>query len=383
MILRTLFCMIVLACAAIAEGQGTPIAEPASSGIVLLRNGHVLEGKAQAAGDVYTVELASGGILRVPAVQVDSVCRDLAEAYQLKASRVPNPTAMQRIDLAEWCLRHDLHSQAAQQILVAQREEPDHPRTIAVERKLLARLAELRALAERPIIPAAIDEADEATMTAISPKAMETFSSSVQPMLLNRCGVANCHGPASTNGFQLTRSPWGNSQPRRFTQKNLQSVLKFVDRDNLASSKILKAPLQPHGTAKQPLFGDRDSASLRLLAGWLEQLHAPPEATRPAKIEKPSDLSLRATGAPSMWMPIPGEEGASAVPLPTLRAPVDAESNPANPSVSPSAGGDQKVPAIKPAGKTPPQNLLRDPFDPAAFNQLHHGPPPQQSPPKN
>ncbi len=175
MILRTLFCMIVLACAAIAEGQGTPIAEPASSGIVLLRNGHVLEGKAQAAGDVYTVELASGGILRVPAVQVDSVCRDLAEAYQLKASRVPNPTAMQRIDLAEWCLRHDLHSQAAQQILVAQREEPDHPRTIAVERKLLARLAELRALAERPIIPAAIDEADEATMTAISPKAMETF----------------------------------------------------------------------------------------------------------------------------------------------------------------------------------------------------------------
>jgi hypothetical protein len=215
-----------------------------------------------------------------------------------------------------------------------------------------------------------VEEIDDILSVPISPRAMEAFSSGVQPMLLNRCGTATCHGPAATSGFQLTRSPWGNSQPRRFTQRNLQAVLKLVDRASPAESKIVKIPQQPHGSAKLPLFGDRDAGTLKLLTSWIELLSAPAEA-RPAKIERPADLSLRAAGAPSLWMPIAGEEGATAVPLPLLKPEGDkgiVDPSAVTKPAGESAPGRPKVPATPVSSGLP-----RDPFDPAVFNRLHHG----------
>jgi hypothetical protein len=103
---------------------------------------------------------------------------------------------------------------------------------------------------------------------AMPPKTIETFAQMIQPMLVAHCGSAACHGPGSPSKLQLFRPPAGSLPSRRLTQRNLYSVLEWVDRDDPAKSPLLNVPTRPHGTTRAPIFGNNQTAIYGQLFDW-------------------------------------------------------------------------------------------------------------------
>src|SRR5687768_15620056 len=84
-----------------------PAAEPSfapQAGLLLLRNGHVLQGEITQAGDYYIVMLGQASEIRLPAKDVEAQVATLAEAYELKRHGLFGRGAQPHLDLADWCL---------------------------------------------------------------------------------------------------------------------------------------------------------------------------------------------------------------------------------------------------------------------------------------
>src|SRR5205809_1035784 len=84
--------------------------------VLVLKNGQVLEGQITPLGDRYQVALVNGGELRVTQTQVDFVANSLDDAYRRKKSLIAPNNLNERLDLAEWCLRHKQLSSAAEEL---------------------------------------------------------------------------------------------------------------------------------------------------------------------------------------------------------------------------------------------------------------------------
>ena len=118
-------------------------------------------------------------------------------------------------------------------------------------------------------------------------KAVETFTQSVQPVLMNNCLGSGCHGPLSDVPMRLFRVSSGKSPTRRMTQRNLHSVLQFVDRENPTASRLIKACDGPHGSARHSVFGERQGDQYRRLLIWTLLLAERPAARSPATVSTP------------------------------------------------------------------------------------------------
>ena len=112
---------MALACAASAQDDLT--AAPSTirdgeSGIVLLQDGGVLEGRITRAADWYVVGRA-GGQVQIASSRVLCICRSLHEAYDYRCKRLNQPTGETHLALAEWCLRYNLVDEAAGELKAA------------------------------------------------------------------------------------------------------------------------------------------------------------------------------------------------------------------------------------------------------------------------
>src|SRR5207248_1388077 len=132
----------------------------------------------------------------------------------------------EHLDLAEWCLRQGLLHDAAAELRDAIAADPTHPKIALVERRL--RLAAERPNAGKPSSapPTGTPSPDELDRMArgMPSGTLETFTSAIQPLLLNHCSTAACHGPQSTTKFRLLRVPVDRVASRRSTQRNLYAV---------------------------------------------------------------------------------------------------------------------------------------------------------------
>ena len=112
-------------------------------------------------------------------------------------------------------------------------------------------------------------------------------------MLLNHCTGSGCHGLQSESGLRLLRVPTSKLATRRITQRNLYSVLQYVDRDNPAASRLLSAAAKPHGTLKNPVFNEHQASQFQRLADWANEVAGrvaadEPATLMPAESEEPS-----------------------------------------------------------------------------------------------
>ena len=96
---------------------------------------------------------------------------------------------------------------------------------------------------------------------------VETFAQFIQPISMNHC--ASCHGSSSDAKLPLIRVYAGQPTIRRTTQRNLHAALQWVDRENPGASRLLTAASGPHGTAKAPVFTDREVVQYRRLVDWV------------------------------------------------------------------------------------------------------------------
>jgi hypothetical protein len=327
-------------------------------GVLMLRNGNLLRGQISLLGDRYLVALDRENEVRIPARDVELHCDTLLQAYQWRRNQLPPGQLSARLDLAEWCLRLGLVKQAADEATVAMRLEPDHPRLATLEQRIAAVASQT--VTAKPTesvtsLPATIDQLEQSARD-LPFGAVERFTATIQPMLLNRCGTNNCHGPGTPNDFHLLRPAPGQTSTRRFTLRNLYSTLQTVDRDSPDESPLLSRSRQAHGPAKSAPFREGEQVQYELLAQWVRQITQPKSTNSPATIGRPDAQLLQTTR-------MAGAESSPAI-----------SADAANGSLGEAKNGEAKSSASSPLPAT-----SRDPFDPEVFNRRYlPAPPPNQ-----
>src|SRR5690242_11154761 len=79
--------------------------QPAADGVVLLKDGGVLEGRITQVADRYIIT-RTGGEFQIAAERVAYVGRSLHDAYEYRRASTQN-TPEAHVALAEWCLRYN------------------------------------------------------------------------------------------------------------------------------------------------------------------------------------------------------------------------------------------------------------------------------------
>jgi len=248
-----------------------PAVDPTpQEGVLLLRNGEVLEGKIVRVGDFYYVAVPNGQV-RIRAADVEAACRTLQEGYRFKRQNIRLPSAQEHLNLGQWCIRHGLVEEAQQELEEALRLQPDHPLAALLRRRI--EIAKQPGLFRPPHSSEGAAKNDSYELDhwvrSFPPMVIEQFTQSVQPILLNNCTAAGCHGPAEKGRFSLLKPPTGQLATRRLTQRNLASTLQWINPKEPLRSPLLTMPLGPHGSAKTPIFGNPQSEAYQRLVRWV------------------------------------------------------------------------------------------------------------------
>lgn len=278
---------IVVFGTSLAPGTEVLPAAPPVRQMLLLRNGEVIEGRISRADDFFVVDLSDGQI-RVKQSSVELVCNGLEDGYRRKRAAIQVGNVHHHLELARWCLRHNLFGRAAVELADAMVADAEHP-MIGLLHHRLRMAMEPPPSSEAANLPARgpSNEELDRMVRNLPYKAVETFTQSIQPVLMNNCLGSGCHGPLSDVPMRLFRVSRDNSPSRRMTQRNLHSVLQFVDRENPMASRLIKACNGPHGTAQNSVFGERQVNQYRWLLIWTLLLAERPAARSPATVSTP------------------------------------------------------------------------------------------------
>jgi hypothetical protein len=353
--------------AAMAQTPGLPLAP--REGVVLLRNGHVLRGMVTHTGDQYTVTVA-GGEIRLKDDAVELVCADLEEGYRRKHDDIQQGKVQDRLDLAQWCIRHELLGYAARELSDAIAADPKHPRIALVERQLkLARERPAPAVGSAAALDASPSNDDlDRLMRGLPRGTAETFANTIQPLLLNTCTAAGCHGPQSENGLRLLRIPLGKTPSRRLTQRNLYAVLATIDHDDPPASRLLTAPIAPHGTAKAAIFTNREVAQYKHLVDWVQHVASKTPPPQPASVDRPAENLLQNMPSPASVTLHQGQGAA----LPQRASAAAGDKRAELPRAPSGAAAERPKGGGNRSGESPPAPI--DEFDPDVFNRQFAAP---------
>ena len=266
-------------------------AAPADAGaqrrLLLLHNGEVVEGNISRADDYYIVELSYGQI-RVKISDVELICIDIEDGYRQKRAAIRVGNAQHHLELARWCLRHDLFGPAAVELADATIADPDNPLIVAMRYRLKMAMAPPSPSADGETAPPGPSNAELDRLVRNLPyKAVEYFTQSVQPVLMNNCMGSGCHGPFTETPMRLFRVSKDKSPSRRMTQRNLHSLLQFIDRENPAESPLVKACSGPHGDKQKSVFAEGQEEQQRRIVIWALLLAHQPAADQPATVSRP------------------------------------------------------------------------------------------------
>lgn len=357
--------LLAVMVAAPLRGADSPLREagPALAprdGVLLLKNGHVMQGSITKAGDYFVLTLGKTGEVRLPAADVETQCVDLDDAYRYQAALLSIKKAEPHLTLAEWCLRYGLRQQAEDQVAFARQLEPENAKIAQLELRLktAAVPAPSGARAESSSSTVGVKQLDE-TLAELPKGSMERFSVVIQPMLVNRCGANGCHGPAAKSNFHLLRPSAGQMMSKRFSQRNLFTVLQYLDKDNPEESPLVTIPQEKHGSTLAPVFDKRSQHQLDDLIAWAKLLaKESPQAALPTSIGPPQTLLTQSGSAAKTGGKVP----------PNI-APMNAGEKPD--SGRPRAPRPPSVKDIKSEGGGQEPAAPRDPFDPEIFNRKH------------
>jgi hypothetical protein len=344
--------MLCLAVAVVRAACGQTLLG-SQSGVLVLRNGYVLHGAVTRAGDYYIVSQGEGIELQLKNDQVELFCGSMDEAYEFKVRHLSGTSAKSHLELARWCLRHSMYDKSSEQIAAALRLEPDHRDAKELE-------TQLKLIVESPpeptpakAAPTVAAEELERALRDLPRGSVEKFGTSVQPILLNRCGLNKCHGPNTDSQFRLLRPPPGQIVSRRYTQRNLYATLRYLDASNPESSPLVALPQQRHGSSLSAVFDKHSVNQLAELIAWAKMTtgsSAHVASSAPATIV-PTETTLSQPAAASASAPTPAAVDSA---VRVMRRPLDQ---------SPTAA----------AGAANRQAPPRDRFDPEVFNRHYHG----------
>jgi hypothetical protein len=339
--------------------------------ILLLRNGQILEGKITHTGDQYVVEIA-GGQVRVKNADVEMLCHNLQEGYQRKRSLIQVGDVHQHLELAQWCMQHHLWDLANNELDDAAAIEPQNPKIGSLRHRLeIAKEpppVAVGKVAEQPITNNDLDR----MVRTLPHGSVDMFTQMVQPVLMNNCMSAGCHGTQNDQKLQLFRTTLAKGAGNRLTQRNLFTVLQYVDRTNPADSRLLKAISEPHGTVHAPIFADRQNVQYQRIANWVDVVAYPNDMMLP-----PGTASEPVQDEPFIATPHVrvGAAAPRLLPQEARKADIMNERMGGDRATNgerskPHPGARATTADKRGADASKSANVSPDPFDPEAFNKL-------------
>ena len=210
---------------------------------------------------------------------------------------------------------------------------------------------------------------------SLPPLAVETFSTSIQPLLISGCATAGCHGPGAKGDYALIRIPADRFANRRLTQRNLQSTLTWLDFSNPTQSRLLAVVSRPHAGSAAAPFDPQGTKYRQLLTwvglatergGWIADGSGQPATVRPAGETNsgagPFDETPASAAADQDTRPVRPSHRSRPI-RPAGQHPAEA---------APAGGSPSAAPPIKPPpAELPPTGA--DPYDAGAFNRQSGG----------
>jgi len=263
---------LITSLGSLPKTQAESPSPPPVEGILVLQNGNILRGKIQQTGELYQVHL-SHGQLQVRAEQVEMFCENIDQAYQRRRAARGGSTADTHLELAGWCLRHNLLDYAAQELREAKTVDPEHPRLAFLQRhlqqtlKIAARKKQQQAQAsivtnQPPPNPETLEKA---------PKwARALFVRQIQPLIVQSCATTGCHQCGSDADFQLNRLALDGVGHPKVTLQNLAATLEQIDWQAADESTLLQRASQAHGALDGSI--PLPPHKLKVLEGWIGQL---------------------------------------------------------------------------------------------------------------
>jgi len=245
--------------------------------VLVLRTGRVMKGRIKTISTGWLVSTNRGNAV-IPFDQVHFDADDLNEAYLRLRIQGGKPTVASHLRLAEWCLSQDILAEAARELRDALKKDPANE----TARLMLNRVdTEIRRRTPKdPEIEQAqdviiiteqapqLEDREVRSLSGLSPESAREFVASIQPLLLNKCGNARCHGPAAKNGFQLTRTRSGASNSRIVSERNLAAVLNDLRPEQNGRARLLNVIRGSH--AGRTIFNGRYGATqMQTLHRWI------------------------------------------------------------------------------------------------------------------
>lgn len=241
--------------------------------VVVLVGGGLLEGDVSESASGYVVERPKGRVV-VPFESVLLTAASRPDAYEKRRRTLSPPSPGNHYRLAQWCLRYGMNTEAKRELrtslALAADFEPARELLVNIDRlenPITPRSTQVNA-APLPRTRDGYERPAEASIAGLAPETAKTFATRVQPLLVNGCGNARCHGGRAENGLHLER-PHGRSR----AQRNLAAALEYVDLDDPTSSPLLVQPSGPHGPGNRPVFvGSGGRTQRELLAEWVRDV---------------------------------------------------------------------------------------------------------------
>ncbi len=370
----SIFACLGLATIAVRGEQGaSPDPEDTRERLVMLTSGRILSGHVSRNAGGYLVEQANGRV-QVSADEVRFVVNDLKEAYRQQRDSIVHPTPATHVALANWCISHRLNDEARDELKKCLKSDPDHEEA----RRLLQRLTDTMRAGLPPTAtpPAPLKTSDGflqpqvESLGGLSRETATLFTSRIQPILLNKCGNASCHGTTATNGFRLSNARSGGNGSRQNSERNLAEALRYIDFDDVSQSQLLSLSSGGHGGRGVIFTGPAASDQFKLLRSWAltvarekqaeaNELEQMPKITgkKNAKTTKPR-VSQAVHKGEDQESSIAHDDEADVIPASdSLMAKPARSSKPREIAADP--GDDEATPALQPF----------DPFDPEIFNR--------------
>ncbi len=203
--------------------------------VLVLRTGRVMKGRIKMISTGWLVSTDRGNAV-IPFEQVHFDADDLNSAYLRLRIQNGRPTVATHLRLAEWCLSQDILAEAARELRDALEKDPANETARLMLNRVdneIHRRTPQPEPSEQPNdvvilrdreIEAPVDEVR--SLSGLSPDTAREFVASIQPLLLNKCGNARCHGSAAKNEFKLTKLRSGSGNSRVVSERNLAAVLK-------------------------------------------------------------------------------------------------------------------------------------------------------------
>lgn len=252
-----------------AESTGSQLVD----GVLVLKNGNILRGTVQQQGKRYHVHMPNG-TLQVREQQVEMFCQSMEEAFQRRRESRGGSSADSHLELAGWCLRHELYGHAEDELQAAEAIDSSNRRVLQVRRQL-THVLQMDALKRKrqlevATIPPKPKPIDQASLDKAPRWARALFVRQIQPLVVHSCATSGCHEVGDETNFQLNRLALDGAGHPDATLRNLSATLQQIDWQSADQSALLERAKQAHGqegsSSPLPLH------KLKVLEGWIQQL---------------------------------------------------------------------------------------------------------------